>query len=471
MKTFMYDFAKDKEYKQTPSDEYIQKFMYVDINMRHQWKKDTLYRRGDIVYDYIETKNFFILYYEGTSSTVDSIYDDELEWYEYNAMTTKTMTNFNEILLQSDIKKYSTDDKYYDIYNVPTNIKIEQIAYEYYEDINYWDVILVLNNMKTYLDLPKSNDIVISRTLEKLKKWGDLFGYTDIDFEYLDNYLNNIVLDKGTEKGTWGIYKDIRTSFENESSTGGYYLNKGDLIKVRDYEGRKDVLFYYKNQSPKEIVMTFGSTDSESPPNPIFPLEINDKLSISVKDIDLLHTVSAGDSQYLNNSVFSLLPHFDTALINADIYGITHITDYTPGSESITFKNNPDLLDDYNVYINQASSLRQIPGSGGIPGKPEDVIKINTITDNTIQEMVQNNYLVEVDDNFVLIDYDDKETLEKYELLLSMYRKYLNEMEEENNKHQFLKVLKPEYLNEFKEAFQSKRKKILNLDDEYNKVQ
>ena len=468
MKTFMLDFTKEREYSQTPTDLYRKRFTYIDINMRHAWKKNTFYRRGDVVFDYIETKKFFILYFEGTSSAVDTIYEDELDWIEYNAMITKPMTNFNEILLQDDIEKYRTDDKYYDIYNVPTNIKIEQIAYEQYNDVNFWDTILVLNNMKTYLELPRSNDIIISKTLEKLKKWGTYFGYSDEDFLYLENYLDNIKIDRSTDetKGTWGRYKEIRTSFQNQNSSGAYYLTKGDLVQVRDFHGRKNVLFHYKKQQPKTIICTFPQMDTETPSNPIYPMEINDVVSLDINNVTLTHNVSGiapNDSQFLQGTYpFSLLSHLDSMLTAADIYGINFSVDYTVNNESITFQNDPSILSDYNVLINPIS-FRQVP-STGLQGKSSDVININTRTDITIQECVDLGYFEEVEDTFILIDYNDEEELARYNLLLEMYNKYFDEMNELNNKFQFLKVLKPEYLNEFKEAFQKKRKIVKGIE-------
>ena len=431
MKTFMYDWTKEKEYKQTPSDLYRKKFTYIDINMRHAWRKNTEYKRGDVVFDYIETKNFFILFFEGTSSNADTIYEDELEWVEYNAMTESTLTNFTEILLQGDISKYREDDKYYDIYNVPTNIKIEQLAYDYYDNVNYWDIILVLNNMSTYLKLPQSNDIIINNTLTKLKKWGSYFDYTEEDFDYLDSYLSDDV---------WGVNKDIRTSFLDENSEGVFYLNKGDLIKINSYHSKKDVLFYYKNLQPIQTELSF---------NPVFPLAIGDVASFKLRDTIIIHNVTSDpDSQNLNSGFTSLLPHLDSVLISTNIYGVTHTTDLTPGSEKIIFTNDVTKIQNYNL---QDLSSRN------------DILNINIKKDMTIQQAVDAGYLIEVNDTFIPIDYEDTETKEHLNSLLYMYNKYFEEMNTKNNEYQFIKILKTEYINEFRRDYLTKRNTIKNI--------
>jgi hypothetical protein len=434
MKTFMYNWSKEKEYNQTPSDLYRKKFTYIDTRMRHAWRKNTEYKRGDVVFDYIETKKFFILFFDGTSSNVDTIYDDELEWTEYNAMTEKLVTNFTEILLQSDISKYREDDKYYDIYNVPTNIKIEQLAYDYYDNVDYWDIILVLNNMTNYLKLPQSNDIIITNTLKKLKKWGSYFDYTEEDFEYLDSYLSTHI---------WGINKDIRTTFIDENAEGVYYLNKGDLIQVNSYHTRQNVLFHYKNLQPIQTELTF---------NNVFPLTLGDVISLKIRDTNIIHNVTSDvDTQNLNTNFNSLLPHFDSILIATNIFGLSHTVDSTPGSEKITFINDTRKIQSYS--INDTSTRN-------------DVLNIKVKKDMTIQEAVDAGYLVEVDDNFIPIDYTDTETLHHYDTLLKMYNKYFEEMNTENNKYQFIKILKPEFINEFRQDYLEKRNKVKNISTE-----
>ena len=438
MKMFMYDWTKDKKYNQTPTDLYRKKYTYVNVNMRHQWKKNTEYRRGDVVFDHMNSKKFFILFFDGTSSNVDTIYDDDLEWDVYNAMLDNTMTNHTEILLQGDIEKYKNDDKYYDIYNVPTNIKIEQIAYDYYNDVNYWDVILVLNNMSTYLKLPQSNDIIIDNTIEKLKKWGKLFDYVEEDFLYLESHLST---------GKWGIDKEIRTTFIDENSVGAYYLNKGDLIKVNNYKGFSNVLFYYYKTQPKVTTITF---------NNVFPLSTGDVTSILAKDINIKHEASGGSTNDLNSSNISLLPHYISMLTNADIYGINFTSSSIVGAENIVFTNDTSKILDYTIRLNTVDSTR------------DDVLNIEVKKDITIEEAVDAGYLVEVDNTFIEIDYNDEDLLRKYNLLLEMYNKYFKEMNEKNNKHQFLKILKPEYLNEFRDAYLAKRNIVKNVEPEGN---
>ena len=50
---------------------------------------------------------------------------------------------------------------------------IEQIAYNIYENTDYWDILLALNGMTSMNQLPVNNDIVIIRADKKLQAWKD----------------------------------------------------------------------------------------------------------------------------------------------------------------------------------------------------------------------------------------------------------------------------------------------------------
>ena len=424
MKTFMYNWNK-KQYSTTPSDEYIKKYTYVDVNFRHAWKPNTEYRRGDVVFDYLESKKFFIIFFGGVSSNTDSIYDDELKWDEYIPLIEHKITNFNEILLHGDITKYQEDNKYYDVYNVPTNIKIEQLAYDYYNNVDYWDILLVLNGMSTYLKLPQSNDIIIDKTIDKLTKWGNLFGYNKIDFLYLDSYLST---------KTWGRDLEIRTTFLDSVSQGAYYIKKGEIVQVKDYDGRDNVLFYCQKQIPEIKIITF---------NPVFPLNDLDRTGFQLNGVSMIHDAFnvIPSTLDLKTDGNSLMQDYESKLIQANLLGLIYNVDYT--LENITLTNNPDELNSINLSHDTATSTRN------------DVLNINDDDSLTVQEAIDAGYFVEVDSTYVLLDYDDEELMQKYYLLYDMYLKYFDEMNDENNKFQFLKVLKSEYINEFRLAYQN----------------
>jgi hypothetical protein len=138
-------------------------------------------------------------------------------------------------------------------------------------------------------------------------------------------------------------------------------------------------------------------------------------------------------------------------LIAADIYGLNYTISSIVGAENITFTNDVNKLLNYTVKLNTIDSNRT------------DVVNIDIFKDITIEEAVDDGYLVKVDNTFIEIDYSDEELVEYYNLLLKMYNKYFDEMNEKNNKYQFIKILKPEYINEFKQDYLSKRNIVKNI--------
>lgn len=71
---------------------------------------------------------------------------------------------------------------------VEDDIKLETLAYKYYGDIKYWDLIIELNKLETFYSLPKNQDVVYNKAIEKTLQWGVDFGYDFTSQEYASLY-------------------------------------------------------------------------------------------------------------------------------------------------------------------------------------------------------------------------------------------------------------------------------------------
>lgn len=421
MKTYIYDWSKTKEYNTTPSEEYIKTYFYIDKDFKGVWKKNTIYKKGSVVYDAVESYNFFILKFNGESSNVNTIYDDELIWEKYVPIMSNYVTRFTEILLSGDISKYREDETYYDIYQVPSNIKIEQIAYDYYGDVNKWDVILVLNNIPTYTRLPLGNDIVIDKVYEKLRKWAKLFKYNEDDITVLNNYLRTSV---------WGKEIEVTNIFNSINSTGVYYLQEGTIIEIHDYTV-EPIKYYVQKKIPREVKIEFGAC-----------VTVGDNIILNINNTRISYTVQLGDDAE------SIATNINSLIIAAQIYGVKSF--FASGNGYITVKADETVTTELSIFEDV------LAGSVGCTNFTE-------VDDITIKEALDDKYIVEINENFIEITAE--EDIKRLEILYDMYKKYVDEINEENDKFKFLKILKPKYLNEFKEDFLSLRNKLLEEDN------
>jgi len=73
---------------------------------------------------------------------------------------------------------------------------LEAISFELYESTDYWDILLVLNGMRSMNELPVNHDIVLNRADRELLKWkekGKLLSIKindEVIKEKYDNILN-----------------------------------------------------------------------------------------------------------------------------------------------------------------------------------------------------------------------------------------------------------------------------------------
>ena len=77
------------------------------------------------------------------------------------------------------------------------NVKLEYISLEYYNTLNYWDILIMLNNIRDINALPKDMDTILNKVEADLKihldyyKIRNLLNIEDIGLEYDNTDINN----------------------------------------------------------------------------------------------------------------------------------------------------------------------------------------------------------------------------------------------------------------------------------------
>lgn len=128
---------------------------------------------------------------------------------DYNAFEMSGSTyNFNITDYTSaglnKIRSYlnTLDNSYFVYLKVEENTKIEKVCYDYYNNTNYYDLILLLNNKEMVYDMPYSYDIILE-AIEKdidryrskvfkntFEKFSDM-AYNDLENSLSEKYNKN----------------------------------------------------------------------------------------------------------------------------------------------------------------------------------------------------------------------------------------------------------------------------------------
>lgn len=103
------------------------------------------------------------------------------------------------------------DSSMYDYYQMGENDKLERISYELYGTANYWDILLIINNIDPLLDMYYSFDYVydMAETTKDnyTEKISPLVNLSDDQKEYLSNFYLNMYQDKTDSHRTIKIVK------------------------------------------------------------------------------------------------------------------------------------------------------------------------------------------------------------------------------------------------------------------------
>lgn len=117
-------------------------------------------------------------------------------------LTTQSFKILNEdfeVLDYTDLIDFSHIFKEYEpeafLYEVSNDERIEVISYNLYESSNYWDFLLLFNNIKNWRELPRNNDKLIILLDHYYNEWNAIFGKYKTDEEKeakrleLENYI------------------------------------------------------------------------------------------------------------------------------------------------------------------------------------------------------------------------------------------------------------------------------------------
>lgn len=103
------------------------------------------------------------------------------------------------------------------VYNVSNDERIEVISYNIHETSNYWDLLLLINDIKDWRHLPVSQDKLEIRKERAYQEWLDHFG----SFKSPD------------KKQEYKAYLDNKFFEENEKYRKIQYINKGVINEIK----------------------------------------------------------------------------------------------------------------------------------------------------------------------------------------------------------------------------------------------
>ena len=79
----------------------------------------------------------------------------------------------NLVSIQKILDKYK---EYIQIYQVLEDERLDTISYKLYGTTDYWDMLVLLNDLKCMTDLPVNYDKVENRARQKHEDWTKIFG-------------------------------------------------------------------------------------------------------------------------------------------------------------------------------------------------------------------------------------------------------------------------------------------------------
>ena len=79
----------------------------------------------------------------------------------------------NLVSIQEILDKYK---EYIQIYQVLEDERLDTISYKLYGTTDYWDMLVLLNDLKCMTDLPVNYDKVENRAKQKHEDWTKIFG-------------------------------------------------------------------------------------------------------------------------------------------------------------------------------------------------------------------------------------------------------------------------------------------------------
>lgn len=108
--------------------------------------------------------------------------------------------------------KYYTDAKYFEYYQVADDELVDYISYKKYDTVQRWDLILIMNNINSPIELPKSYNTVLSKGEMMFNRWNDIYGLNKPEW-YLDLKRKYFISLASTENEKYRVIKLVRKPY------------------------------------------------------------------------------------------------------------------------------------------------------------------------------------------------------------------------------------------------------------------
>lgn len=79
---------------------------------------------------------------------------------------------FSKDIFINDI--FSTLEEYLELYEMDDDDKLERISYEFYGDTNYWDLLLLINNLNPLFQMAYNFDILTDEVTTKIDLYSNV---------------------------------------------------------------------------------------------------------------------------------------------------------------------------------------------------------------------------------------------------------------------------------------------------------
>jgi len=165
--------------------------------------------------------------------------------------------NITEINILPDIPEKFYSNNYTLVYEVRDNQLIENIAFELYENTDYWDLLMKFNGIRNVAELPVNYDTILLRARKALSIWmdaGKLMVSRNLDEQYTEviNTLNEgvkITLEKAEDDPDEIVKRKYLELLEEEVQKNEKY-RKINYLSVSDMAELESALDIAK-ENPK----------------------------------------------------------------------------------------------------------------------------------------------------------------------------------------------------------------------------
>ena len=104
--------------------------------------------------------------------------------------TDYTISNIYSNIITLNTSVLSLNSSWYYTVIIEPGRRLEDIAFQHYNNSNLWDMLYVLNEMDSVFSLPKSDDYIYAVVEDKVNKW--LATFPDTNQDMIDSISSDI---------------------------------------------------------------------------------------------------------------------------------------------------------------------------------------------------------------------------------------------------------------------------------------